>query len=64
MPSNPAAQACRAIPMKSPTKGRLARAPGTQACSPLHKPVLPIALWHYLEDGVIPEGARLIASEI
>jgi len=23
-----------------------------------------IALWRYLTDGVIPEGARLIASEI
>jgi transposase len=23
-----------------------------------------IALWRYLEDGVIPQGARLIASEI
>lgn len=23
-----------------------------------------IALWRYLADGVIPEGARLIASEI
>jgi transposase len=23
-----------------------------------------IALWRYLEDGVMPEGARLIASEI
>ena len=23
-----------------------------------------IALWRYLQDGVIPEGARLIASEI
>jgi transposase len=23
-----------------------------------------IALWRYLEDGLIPEGARLIASEI
>jgi len=23
-----------------------------------------IALWRYLEEGVIPEGARLIASEI
>ena len=23
-----------------------------------------IALWRYLEDGVIPEGARMIQSEI
>jgi transposase len=23
-----------------------------------------IALWRYLEQGVIPEGARLIASEL
>jgi transposase len=23
-----------------------------------------IALWRYLEDGVLPQGARLIASEI
>lgn len=23
-----------------------------------------IALWRYLEDGVMPQGARLIASEI
>jgi transposase len=23
-----------------------------------------IALWRYLEDGVMPEGARLIVSEI